>query len=494
MRSRFFTMTVVLGLVIPLAAQGENALKKMTDVLNALGKGRGTPGNLIVNGGFEEPVVQKGGYSTVRTGQSFKGWEVTGAPGSVSPISGEYAQSGIRFSAQQGKQWLDLTGPTSNQATGVQQTVQTQPGATYDLVFYVGNVSSGYFGTGSTIEVLVDGRSLGMSRNDASNPGRLTWALAKMPVTATGTTTTIAFINRDPANDNSNGLDNVSLTPAGSATAAPVLSESFEAPATGNYTVFRAGQSFTTANNTWSVQSGTIDLVNTQVRRETVAFDGVQTVDLAGSPGPGVIAATFATTAGQAYNLAFHYARNDGIRATPARAKVEVIGSGTLLQTEVRHEAASQPASANVAFNGSFVADSAMTTLRFTSLNAGNYGLTVDGISVTPVAGASPPPAAAVTNLSGEYVYQGRGTATVSQIGDEVHIFFTWTPQGVGPHYEARGKLAGDTITGEWYSLYAQKGWFRLVGQVSPNGDIDLAQSDDPINANIRKTVLTRKK
>ena len=62
-----------------------------------------------MNGGFEEPVVQKGAYATVTTGQSFKGWDVVGAPGSVSPISGDYAQSGIRFNAQQGKRWLDLT-------------------------------------------------------------------------------------------------------------------------------------------------------------------------------------------------------------------------------------------------------------------------------------------------------------------------------------------------------------------------------------------------
>ena len=494
MRLRMLAIAVALGLAVPLAGHGENSLKKLTDALNALGKNRGVAGNLIANGGFEEPAVQKGGYVTFNTGQSFSGWDVVGAPGSVSPISGDYAQDGIRFNAQQGKQWLDLTGPGVNAAAGVQQTVQTQPGASYELVFYVGNVAGGMFGTASTVDVLVDGTSAGTARNDKSIPGQMGWGQFRIPVTATGTATTIAFINRDPSSDNSNGLDNVSLTPTSSAGAAPVFRESFEAPATANYTVYRAGQSFSTGSNTWMVQSGTVDLVNTQVRRETVAFDGTQTVDLAGSPGPGVMATTFPTKAGQAYSLAFHYARNSGIGNTPARAKVEVVGAGTLLQAEIRHEAPGQPANANVAFSGRFVADGAMTTLRFTSLNPGNYGLTVDGISVTPEAGGTPPPAAAAKNLSGEYLYQGKGTATVSQIGDDVHIFFTWTPIGAGPHYEAKGKLAGDTITGEWYSLYAQKGWFKLVGKVSPNGDIDLAQSDDPINANIRKTVLTKKR
>ena len=440
MRSRIITIAVVLALAMPLAGQGENAFKKLTDALNSLAKG-GTPGNLIVNGGFEEPVVQKGAYGTIPTGQSFTGWEVVGAPGSVSPVSGDYAQSGIRFNAQQGKQWLDLTGPMSNQATGVQQTVKTQPGASYELVFYVGNVVGGGFGTASTIEVLVDGNSVGIARNDKSIAGQMGWGQFKIPVNATGNATTIAFINRDPPNDNSNGLDNVSFAPTAAAAAAtaPVLTESFESPATSNYTVFRAGQSFTTATNTWSVQSGSIDLVNTQVRRETVAFDGTQTVDLAGSPGPGVIAATFATTAGQTYSLAFHYARNSGIGAAPALAKVEVIGASTLLQADLRHEGPGQPATLNVPFNGNFVADSAMTTLRFTSLNAGNYGLTVDGVSVTP-AGASPPPAAAVRNLSGEYVYQGSGTATLSQTGDQVHIYLHLDAPGSGTALRSQGK------------------------------------------------------
>jgi len=490
MRTRVLAVVILLGLAVPLTGHGENSLKKLTDVLGKLAKSGGGPkGNLVVNGGFEEPVVQKGGYITVNSGQGFTGWQVVGT-GGVSPISGDYASAGIRFVAHGGQQWLDMTGPGAYSGAGVQQTVATQPGANYELAFWVGNVVGGAFGTTSSVEVLVDGRSLGVALNDRSIPGQQGWGLFKMPVTATGNSTTITFINRDPRNDNSNGLDDVSLVPAPAAPAAtstaPALTESFESPATTNYTTYRAGQSFTTGSNTWVVQAGSVDIANVRARREVVAADGNQTVDLAGSPGAGVIAATFPTTAGQSYNLTFQYARNSGLGNTPARAKVEVVGASTLLQTDLRHEAATQAAGANQPFNGNFVADGAMTTLRFTSLNDGNTGLTVDAISVSPVSAAP--------SLSGEYVYLGNGVATVSQVGDEVRIFFTWTPQGTGPHYEAKGKLTGDTINGEWYSLYAQKGWFRFVGKVAPNGDIDLAQSDDPINANFRKVVLTRKK
>ena len=107
---------------------------------------------------------------------------------------------------------------------------------------------------------------------------------------------------------------------------------------------------------------------------------------------------------------------------------------------------------------------------------------------------AAVPTASTTANLSGEYVYLGRGIAMVSQTGDQVRILATWTPVAGGPHYEMKGKLVGDTLVGEWYSYYAHKGWFRLIGRVHPDGAIDLAGSDDPIRANIGKAVLTRKR
>jgi hypothetical protein len=70
-------------------------------------------------------------------------------------------------------------------------------------------------------------------------------------------------------------------TPAATPAAA-VLTENFEAPASSNYTVVRAGQSFATLTRTWTVEAGSIDIVNARVRREAAAFDGTQAIDLAG--------------------------------------------------------------------------------------------------------------------------------------------------------------------------------------------------------------------
>jgi len=53
--------------------------------------------------------------------------------------------------------------------------------------------------------------------------------------------------------------------------------------------------------------------------------------------------------------------------------------------------------------------------------------------------------------------------------------------------------LANDTITGEWYSLYAKQGWYRYVGRVLADGSIEQSQSEDPIRSNIRSAVLTRR-
>ena len=178
----------------------------------------------------------------------------------------------------------------------------------------------------------------------------------------------------------------------GAAPAQAVLSENFEAPASGNYTVVRAGQSFATSTRTWAVEAGSIDIVNANVRREAAAFDGAQAIDLAGSPGAGVLSTRFATTPGQDYMLTFHYSRNNGVGAAPARARVEVVGIGVLLQGEVLHEAARLPFNAYQRYRGNFRADSTSATLRFSSLNAGNAGVMLDAVSVTAAQATMPQP------------------------------------------------------------------------------------------------------
>lgn len=272
--------------------------------------------DLVVNGGFEQPVVPPGRYQLFASGQSFPGWQVIGARGNLAPISGQYRNAGIAFNARSGAQWLDLTG-LSNTATGVQQTVRTQPGARYELRFFVGNVAGRGFGTTSAIEVLADGKSTGVFRNSGQVPGAQHWLPVRVPITAATAATTIAFVNRDGSNDNSCGLDDVSLVPVGNA-----------------------------------------------------------------SPG--------------------------------------------------------------------------------------------------------------ARSLTGDYAYLGQGTCSVTQTGSALRMLCNWAPAGRGTHYEIRGTLAGDTITGTWYSHYAKRGWYRYAATVLPDGSIEQSGSEDPIRSNIRSAVLTR--
>ncbi len=171
--------------------------------------------NLLKDGGFEKPPAPVGGYTLYGTGQKIGPWTVVGAAGNVATLSGTFTQNGFTFPARSGQQSLDLTG-TSNTPTGVSQTVTTVPGGLYQLTFFVGNVvdPNGIFGTTSTVNVMVDGVLLMTAVNRAGKGStQQVWRKFTATVTAGSTPTTIAFLNGDPPNDTSCGLDAVSLVP-----------------------------------------------------------------------------------------------------------------------------------------------------------------------------------------------------------------------------------------------------------------------------------------
>jgi len=174
----------------------------------------GSSDSLLSDGGFECPIVSKGGFTSYSKGQQFFGWTVVGAAGSVSPLSGAYTNGGYSWPAHGGSQTLDLTGNGSNSAVGVAQTVATTPQVTYHLSFWVGNlVAPGTeWGTSSTVDVTVDGTQMLAATNaDGAGSTAITWKQFTLDFTATMSATTIAFINGDPSTDNSNIIDDVTL-------------------------------------------------------------------------------------------------------------------------------------------------------------------------------------------------------------------------------------------------------------------------------------------
>ena len=175
-------------------------------ILSSLSSAHAAP---LTNGSFEVPTVAPGTFANFLTGSTaISDWTVFGP--AVSIVSGSFGGGGFLFPAQDGIQWLDLTGPTSGPIQGVEQTVTTTPGQTYNLSFYVGNVAGGAFGTTSTVGVLIDGSLIATKTN--STPGTtLNWELFTVPFTAASASTVIGFENLDPIGDDSNGLDNISL-------------------------------------------------------------------------------------------------------------------------------------------------------------------------------------------------------------------------------------------------------------------------------------------
>lgn len=177
--------------------------------------------NLISNGSFEAPTplspcnpsICSGSFLNFNAGSSFDSWLVVGA-GQMSLGSGDLTQLGFTFPAQDGQQWADLSGFGDNDPVGIQQVISTVAGDFYDLSFWVGNTvdtALGLFGTTSTVEVLLNGMSLGLFTNTDGNT-TTDWQQFSLIFQATGATSSIAFFNRDLPDDNMNGLDNIVVT------------------------------------------------------------------------------------------------------------------------------------------------------------------------------------------------------------------------------------------------------------------------------------------
>jgi Protein of unknown function (DUF642)/PEP-CTERM motif len=178
----------------------------------------------ILNGSFETatPAVGTAACGIFASGStSISGWTVVGPAGTdVGVCNTNFVQSGISFLAEDGLNWLDLTGLNSNNAEGVQQAVATIIGDSYTLSFWVGNVDSPStgFGVTSTVNVLANGTSLGKFTNNCTTCATTQqWMQFSDTFTATTALTTLAFSNGDPANDSTNGLDNLVLTDNGPA-------------------------------------------------------------------------------------------------------------------------------------------------------------------------------------------------------------------------------------------------------------------------------------
>ena len=336
--------------------------------------------NLLTNGSFESPVVADGGFQQFNSGSTgIDGWTVTGPAGrGVAIVSTDYTNSGISFGAEDGDQWLDLTGDASNGAEGVSQTVATVPGQTYTLSFWVGNVSGSGWGIYSSVGLSINGTPVENFTNFYPGDSQ-TWQQFFYVFQASSDSTTIEFDNLDPTNDNSNGLDDVDLEEGGTASPPPtnlITNGDFEQPiiATGTYTNFNQGS---TAVPGWTIVGSapdTVCIVSGAYIAAGIYFaaqNGHQWMDLTGtgvSSAPRGIAQTVATTPGTVYSLSFwvgNVYNPGGIYGTTSSIGLQIDGKSAGSFTN----SATSGVQVWQQFQTTFTASGSSTTIEFDNLD-----------------------------------------------------------------------------------------------------------------------------
>jgi hypothetical protein len=209
--------------------------------------------NLLLNGGFETPVVsstsQCGTYFNCEGFHSYPaypnsdigGWTVignsdidcsggpcvpNGAPAPVMLLNNSYTEpfgttsSTLHFTSHGGHQAIDLTGEGNQNSKpgiqdGIKQTVNTVKGQTYDLNFWLGHqdgTAPGYTAGDASIDLFLNGLYVTTFTNGMNKAGDINWAAESFDFVATGNSTTVAFINSTSLGNNYAGLDDVSLS------------------------------------------------------------------------------------------------------------------------------------------------------------------------------------------------------------------------------------------------------------------------------------------
>jgi len=165
----------------------------------------------------------------------------------------------------------------------------------------------------------------------------------------------------------------------GSATSAfanLVTNGGFEDPLITSAFVFHAAGS--TGINGWTVTGNPgqgVDLVNgSNAGNLAYVHSGVQSVDMAGSPGPGSIVQTLATTANTMYDISFWVSSNGGFFANSLSVEFDGVTLATLN---------SQPLGTWTQHSFSAMATGASTDIKFNGLFGGNAGALLDDVMVT---------------------------------------------------------------------------------------------------------------
>jgi hypothetical protein len=161
--------------------------------------------NLFTNGSFETPYT---GYQLVAGGNS------TAIPGWTTVLNGvEHFDATAWGGTPNGRMIIDLASYTYN-AGGLEQTVATVPGQTYDVSFWAGNSTfGGRTGTGDILVTVGSAAPLSF-QTPVAHSAALVWEQRSFSFVASSAATTVRFWNNQNANVYFANIDGVSVSAA----------------------------------------------------------------------------------------------------------------------------------------------------------------------------------------------------------------------------------------------------------------------------------------
>ena len=149
---------------------------------------------------------------------------------------------------------------------------------------------------------------------------------------------------------------------------------------------YRTLGSSTSVLTNWTINAGSVDLIGSYWN----AQDGHQSLDMNGSAANGVISQSFATTAGQRYNVSFWIAGNPDDSFKTKSLVADVAGQSYAYAFNTTGKSRTNMGWTEEGF--SFVASGSTSSLKFSSTQAPNsngsvssWGLALDNVSVTAV-------------------------------------------------------------------------------------------------------------
>jgi hypothetical protein len=155
---------------------------------------------LVINGGFEQPVVPHGTY---RIFPSIPGWTEAGPR-----TCGIEIQNNVAGSPFEGNQYTELD---SNCATEIDQDLTTVPGRVYRLSFAF-SARPGRGPADNILQVWWNGRLIDTRQADGGGLKDNAWQVFHYRVRATGATTRLAFADAGVSDSYGTELDAVSVT------------------------------------------------------------------------------------------------------------------------------------------------------------------------------------------------------------------------------------------------------------------------------------------